>query len=466
VDVGVERLEVPHFVQGEVRWGADREYRSRDFDVPLVTPAIDLDDLVLPRSTPGPAFDTPLEEIIDFLVECGEHLRLENSPHLQESIEKTSITSGIPVSSLRNLFSIPLDFLTREALEYRVERNFGSLDALDTWLLHTDPQGRTSRVRAVPPRLIHMVAGNAPIGVMLSIADGALVKGVNVFKVPSVDPFTTSAVLRTMADVDPSHPVVRSMSAIYWRGGDAEVENVLYRAQYFDKVVAWGGGDAITNVAKYVGPGFQLVSFDPKVSIAVVGREALATGEAMREAAELAASDAATMSQDACVSPRFVFVEGEEGTLDAVDAFCALLQERMGSDRHFSGRKEKTPGYIRDAVDGLRFLEPDFRVWGAYDGNGLVVRSFEPVDFHPVANTLNVVVVPSLLDAARYVNVATQTVGVYPHDRKAEVRDRYAYAGAQRIVPLGSSGMMSLGAPHDGMYPLHRFVSWVVDEDA
>ena len=42
------------------------------------------------------------------------------------------------------------------------------------------------------------------------------------------------------------------------------VERVLYRPQYFDKIVAWGGGDAINNVMKYIGPGFQLVSFDPK----------------------------------------------------------------------------------------------------------------------------------------------------------------------------------------------------------
>ena len=74
------------------------------------------------------------------------------------------------------------------------------------------------------------------------------------------------AFLRSMAEVDPDHPVVRSMSAIYWRGGEESIERVLYRPQYFDKLVAWGGGDAINNVMKYIGPGFQLVSFDPKTS--------------------------------------------------------------------------------------------------------------------------------------------------------------------------------------------------------
>ena len=77
----------------------------------------------------------------------------------------------------------------------------------------------------------------------------------------------------------------------YWRGGDEPVERVLYRPQYFDKIVAWGGGEAIGNVAKYIGPGFQLVSFDPKTSISFIGCEALASDETLARVADLAAAD-------------------------------------------------------------------------------------------------------------------------------------------------------------------------------
>lgn len=42
---------------------------------------------------------------------------------------------------------------------------------------------------------------------------------------------------------------------------------------------------------KYLGPGFQLVSFDPKISISMVGREAFAFEEMLELAADLAASD-------------------------------------------------------------------------------------------------------------------------------------------------------------------------------
>ena len=85
-------------------------------------------------------------------------------------------------------------------------------------------------------------------------------------------------------------------------------------------------------------------------------------------------------------------------------------------------------------------MDDEFRVWGKTDGKGLVIRSDEPVDFHPINKTANVVRVDSLDDAMKWVNVATQTVGFYPFDRMADYRDRLASGGAQRIVHLGEAG--------------------------
>ncbi len=458
------KIRVPHFVRGELIWGEDSEYLSRDFGVPFVTPRLEYNGLFAPRSEPGPAFDVPVAEIIDFLVETAQYLTLEKNEYLQESLEMTVQVSALPRRIIENTFARPGQFLTRRALEYRLERTFGSLDVLDGWTERTDPNGSVSRVRAFPPRLVHMMAGNSPSAAMTTIADAALTKGVNLFKMPSADPFTTVAVLRTMADIAPDHPVLRSISAVYWRGGDEKVENVLYRSQYFDKLVAWGGGSAIENAAKYAGPGFQLISFDPKVSMSIIGREAFDSDETLREVAELAALDATIFNQDACLAARHICVEGDE---EQVDRFCALLHERLGVDRDFAEAFGPKPGAeIREAVEGMRFLEPEYRVWGTFDGSGLVVRSPEMVDFHPTDKTVNVIPVAQMREAASYATVATQTVGVYPAARKAEIRDLLATAGVQRVVRLGSALKGSMGGPHDGMYPLHRFVNWVVDDDA
>jgi hypothetical protein len=109
-------------------------------------------------------------------------------------------------------------------------------------------------------------------------------------------------------------------------------------------------------------------------------------------------------------------------------------------------------------------MEPEYQVFGSDDGSGLVVLSDDPVDFHPSAKTVNVVRVPSLDDALVHVNVATQTIGLYPKERADELRDKLAARGMQRLVPLGEVIQVASGFPHDGFYPLHRFMKWLVDD--
>jgi hypothetical protein len=311
--------------------------------------------------------------------------------------------------------------------------------------------------------MVHMLAGNSPTGCVSSIAQGALVKAINLFKMPSSDPFTCVAVLRTMADIDPNHPVVRSMSAVYWRGGDEAIERTLYRPQFFDRIVAWGGGDAIDNVIRYLGPGLQLVSFDPKSSISMIGPEAFASEAAVAEVAEYAAADATVFNQEACLASRFVFVEGDR---QGIEKFCEQLQARLGVDRETASAKAPPlPIEMREEIEVLQMIGDGARVWGTFDGSGIVILTDEPVSFHPTGKTVNVVHVASLDDAIRHVNVATQTIGIHPPERKAELRDRIASAGGQRICRLGSAAKHVMGSPHDAMYPLQRFVHWMSDDE-
>ena len=452
----------PFFVRGKVVEGADTVHRSRDLGVDFATPKLDLNSLIHPRTELPPLLDVPLAEIIDFLCEAGQKLADPNNPPVGPCIDRMAKVSLQPRKMVEFMVRNSAEYLDKKSLWELVEQNFPNPKALDEWVPHTDHQGRRSFIRAFPPRLIHVLPGNAPAQGIRSIAQSALVKSVSLFKMASADPFSTVAFLRTMADVDPDHPVVRSMSAIYWRGGEESVERVLYRPQYFDKLVAWGGGDAINNVMKYVGPGFQLVSFDPKTSISMVGKEAFASEEAMIEAATRNAGDVAMANQEACVCSRFTFIEA---TPEQADRYCEVLAEQIRVDRMGEGAPRPLEKELREQIDVLRMMDDDYAVFGALDGRGVAIRSEEPVDFHPLRKTSNVVCVGSLDEAMKYVNVATQTVGVYPFARMAALRDKLASGGAQRVVRLGEAGPSAIGNPHDAMYPLHRFVHWMANED-
>ncbi len=455
-------IEAPFFVRGKLVRGGAVAHKSRDLGVEFTTPQIDLDALITPRMEAGPLFDVKLEEILDFLAATGEAMRRDTNGYLAECVERISATNVLPRPVIEGNIAHAADYLNKDKLREYANVNLGDARVLDEWVERVDGNGRRSHTRAFPPRLVHVLPGNSPVATVQSLAMGAMVKAVNVFKMGSSDPFMAVAMLRTMLDVDPNHPVPAAMSAVYWRGGDERIESTLFRPQYFDKIVAWGGGDAIQNVIKYLMPGLQLISFDPKTSISMIGREAFASRETLEDAAARAASDVGMANQEACVCSRLQFIEGEQ---EQVDQFCDLLQKKLVEQVAYSGKAPPLPSDIAEELETLRMIGDDFRVWGAPDGQGLVVRSSAPVDFHPINKTANVVHVAALSDAMKYVNVATQTVGVYPFERAAELRNQLASGGAQRVVRLGEAGVQSIGAPHDAMYILHRFVHWIVNED-
>jgi hypothetical protein len=458
--VAGDLLPVPHIIRGRtvLPTGPDDGSVYTGF----FTPRIDLDELVWMRDTPGPAFDTPIDEIIDFLVTLGERLDPSANPHMAESFDRMVKVNPLGPRILEAAYSSLNAVFHRASLEFQVEQEVGR-DKLDGWADVVDPSGRTRRVRAFPPRLIHVLAGNTPGVTAITIARAALTKGVHLMKLPSNDLFTASAMLRTMQDIDPNHPVTRSFSCAYWRGGDASIESALFRSQYFDKLVAWGGDAAIRSAISYIGPGFELVSFDPKVSVSIVGCEALATPSSISESAAAAATDVALFNQSACASSRFIFVESP---LEApnLESWCAALAAELGNDRPMSdGTGVPVPPDVQAEVDMLRGLETMFKVWGDFE-HGTVILSEDPVDFHPEGKTVNVVPIADLRAVLPHVNVATQTIGLYPAERNLEIRDALAARGMQRIVPLGDVIDHIPGMPHDGFYPLQRFVRWLVDD--
>jgi hypothetical protein len=455
-------ISAPFFARGVVIEGQDATHKSRDLGVTFATPKIDLNKVVHPRTEVPPLLNVPLAEIIDFLVETGQKMLASDNPYMQECFDRMASTHILPRSVVETVAKHAVSYLNKNILMAEVEQNFPDPRALDGWIPKQDFTGRKSFVRAFAPRLIHVLPGNSPGVAVKSVAQGAMVKGVNLFKMSSADPFTMVAILRSMTLVDPNHPMVKSMSAVYWRGGDTAIEQVLYRPQYFDKIVAWGGGDAINNVIKYLGPGFQLVSFDPKTSISMVGREAFESEETLALAADLASADVMTLNQEACVASRFQYVEGSQ---EQVDRFCVALHKRIAERAAASGDIRPLDMDLREQIETMMMMDDEYGVWGKPDGKGIVIRSDEPVDFHPINKTANVVRVDSLDDAVKYINVATQTVGFYPFDRMPDYRDRLASGGAQRIVHLGEAGPSTIGNPHDAMYPMHRFVHWMAHED-
>ena len=221
------------------------------------------------------------EEIIDFLVGFGERLDVGANPHLQQARELSYDTAPVTRPILDDEYEGLKHFYSRELLEDMIE---AERPYFDGWVRTPKPNGRVCSIRAFGARSLHIVAGNSPLVSAMTIARSALTRGDAIIKSPSNDPFTAAAVVRSLCEYAPDHPVTKHLSVAYWKGGDESFERRFYLPANIEKILAWGGFASVEHVTKYIQPGLELISLDPKRSISVIGAETFEADESLRVA--------------------------------------------------------------------------------------------------------------------------------------------------------------------------------------
>ena len=71
---------------------------------------------------------------------------------------------------------------------------------------------------------------------ILTVIRNALTRSDAIIKLPSNDPLTASALVRTMVEMDPDHPLSKHISVAYWKGGDDQVESAIYDPRGVEKI--------------------------------------------------------------------------------------------------------------------------------------------------------------------------------------------------------------------------------------
>ena len=467
----VRTVDVPFVIRGEVIEDYALEHRSGDVIFRTPDPHKLLGKLPL-RSRVGMAdlHTISIDEIIDYLAALGDRLHLKTNPYLQEAFSVTLGASNLTEDLVRMVYEDQLAlFFRRDKLHEMVDRRLGRA-AIEGWAQETSVDGRDIRVRAFGARTTHVVAGNGPGVSAATIARNAITRSDAIIKTPSNDPVTAVAILRTMVDLDPNHPVTRHVSAVYWRGGDAVVEPEVFSSPNIDKIVAWGGMSAIKHVARFIGPGVELIALDPKLSISLLGAEVLADPDLLDEGARRLAHDVGMFNQEGCVCSRIAFIEVSKvaDPEKAVRTFAEKVFEAMQSlPREISTPVDRIPAGLRDEVESA-MLTDDPEVIGGGTGKGGVLISWggRQVDFTAAlaARYVNLVPVERITDVLEGISSTNQTCGVFPDSLREEMRDRLALAGVQRVSALGKSGGDNGAIPQDGIEVLRRMCRWIVDE--
>jgi hypothetical protein len=428
---------------------------------------------MLPLRDPGGLRDLQelaFEDIVAYLDELGRALALEDNEYLREALEYSAGWSDLTAPLVRSSFEQLPALFRAESVREIADGTVG-ISYLEGWVPRRMADGRTVSVKAFGARSVHIIAGNSPLIAALSIIRNALTRSDAIIKTPSNDPLTALAIARTMARTAPDHPVTRHLCVAYWKGGDTEFEEVLFRPANVEKIVAWGGFASVTHVLRYVQPGIELVSLDPKRSATVIGPEAFASDEALRDVALRTATDIGALNQLGCVNARVVYVASglDRDGIERADRLGAAIYEQLQNlPVAVSTSAKSFDPELRARLDGLRTNIEWYRVHGGRDGEGAVIVSLldEPVDFCTALSgrVANVVPIENPTDAVRAMNSYTQTVGVYPDSLKTELRDILPLHGAQRLVSLGYAAHPSMAVPQDAIEPVRRMVKWIVDE--
>lgn len=429
----------------------------------------------LPLGNPAKLADLytlKFKDILDYCEQLGERLEFDNNPYLQEACELSYLTAPVTPSMVKGSYMGLRHMLTRESVTEQVENSVG-VKYLEGWVKQRLLDGTELDVRCFGARTLHIVAGNATGLSLLTILRNMVLRSDAIIKAPSNDPFTALAIARTMVEMAPDHPLTKHLSVAYWKGGDQAFEERLYQPQNLEKIVAWGGFNSMKHVTRYIQPGLELISLDPKRSASIIGKGTFESEATMREAALRLASDIGALNQKACVCARVVYVQSgtDEAGLENLNTFGRYVYDAMQTlPNTLSTVPKRYDQGLKAEVDALRLDDEWYKVIGGQDGEGAVICSQIPesVSFATRLDdrTANLVPVDELSEMMDAVDAYTQTVGVYPESIKEDLKDILPLYGAQRIVSLGYAAGLKWAGPQDSIEPLRRMGKWIVNQIA
>lgn len=330
-------------------------------------------------------------------------------------------------------------------------------------------------VFAVGPTLcVQIVAGSVPGVGVSALLRSLLLKGPTLLKPGRGDIALPVLFARALREADPA--LAAALAVVYWPGGMPELEQAaLARA---DVVTAYGSDETVADLRSLTPVTARFVGYHHRVSVGVVGQEALTPDRVEATAAEVAEA-VALFDQRGCVSPQVVFVEeagvGSEGVPSASPAAAAEFATALAEA--LEGLEARLPsGELDDAeASALHQLRGTAELMAAtgriavMHGGGhpwtvIVESEGSPLGSCP-GRLVYVRPVSDLEDLPGRLSGLgphLQTVGVAGlGDRLGSVARALGRVGASRVVPFRSVAFPPPWWHHDGRGPLLDLVRWV-----
>lgn len=399
--------------------------------------------------------------IADALGTVGERLLDPDDSLRREALRFLPSTSGMSEPMAAAVLDGMAADWTANRLRALLERELGEPGLLDRFI----PDG-LRRVKAFGPALaVQVLAGSVPGVGTTALLRSLLVKSPVLIKAGRGDIVLPALAVRALGKAAPD--LAAACAVVYWPGGRSEPEDAALLAADF--VAVYGSDETVRAVRARTPVSARFVAYHHRVSLAVVGREALSVDAVDRAVVDVAGA-VAFFDQHGCVSPHVVYVE-EGGGVDG-RAFATRLAGALAS------LEETLPGGVAEPLEAARLQQlrgaaemraaagPDVELHhGGADLWTVIFEADPSFETSCLNRTIRVKPVDDLSQVAELVRPFArhlQTIGVAGvGDRLGELADALGRAGAVRVAPLDSMPFPPPWWHHDGQGPLTVMLRFV-----
>ncbi len=456
----MNKIKIPFIIGGETinreenTEKIDFHKKSVEISTPVLTPE-DLEKIKKTQEYKKSLHDLNSEEIISFLTKAKEKWK-KGSNLREEAGKKITQATGYSPEMVDFALQQIEDILSRDYLELLLKSELGNKEMMDSWVekgeayVHCQPAGT----------VLHILSGNAPLIGIISLLRGLLTKNINILKMSSGDLVTLSHFIQIFQEIDPDHPITKSISAVYWKSSGLETLNQF--VEISDLLCVWGGGEAVETI-KNNSQGKEVLEFGPRRGVQLIGKEVFQNKnpEYLKGVARKGAHDLVVFDQEACFSPQVCFIEGN---WEEAKKYASELKKGLEEENSRLPKGEKNLQSVA-AVEHLKaystFLGNEILDSPQKDHMIVITEKVKHTKSHPLGRTLFIIPVEDFSEAIKEIGEETQVVAIEPFSRAYELREELTLNGVDRITHLGKMPYFAAGAPHEGIYPLSRMVRWV-----
>ena len=404
--------------------------------------------------------------VIRLVGEIAENWLRHDYPFRKLALEQGPSATGFSTPVLTAGLDTFFSQLTSENLQALLIQELGHVQRLDRLSATTEEQ-KTHRAALAngPELLVHIAAGNIPNPTLMSIVFGLLLRSAQCVKCATGTSLLPRLFAHSLYDAEPK--LGACLEIAEWRGGDANLEAVLFAEA--DCVTATGTDETLAAIRQRLPMNVRFLGYGYRVSFGYVANGVLSGFNAKKIVAR-AANDVVAWNQLGCLSPHVLYVE--HGGNVSAENFGELLAEELARREESDPRGPIAAETAATIASRRGFYEvraahsPETRHWCSKDSTAwTVVYEADPrFQLSCLNRFIYVKGVSNLTEAlqnADSVRGKVSTVGLAAtEDKAAELATQLARWGVTRVCPLGQMQNPPLTWRHDGRPSLGDLVTW------